>query len=377
MAELDGPRALARAERPALLDLVGRVFRPEMRDDYAPLYADANLDNCRAVFDGPRPVSFIAYRAFEARLGGARVRLACLGSVATDPDYRGRGLATRVLEDCEARMVASGVHGVLISGARTLYTRQGARRVGRWTHFRVTPAEAGRLAASGIEVAPARKRADALEALNAEEPVAWVRSSGHWAGELATGVCENHPATPYLVLKGGRPAAYLVVHATRGEAEKAENRVCEWAGPRALVAGALARVAKLQPVACFQIKVPGHDATMRAALEGAGLAGEAAPGQYTLKVLDPAALWRAALPLARERAGGLADEVGVRLALNGRFEFRLGPDALALDWDALPRAFFGDADGADREWFASAGRLGEALARALPLPCLRYGYNYV
>lgn len=373
MAELAGPRALTRAERPALLDLVGRVFRPEMRRDYAPLYADANLANCRAVFDGARPVSFIAYRAFEVRLGGARAQLACLGSVATDPDYRGRGLATRVLEDCEARMVASGVHGVLISGARTLYTRQGARRVGRWTRFRVTPEKASALAAGDLEVAPAWERADALEALNAAEPVAWVRSSGHWAGELATGICENVSAVPYLVLRGGKPVAYLVVHETR----KTENRIPEWAGDRAAVAGALSAVAKQQPVDTFHFKVPEHDAAMRAALEKAGVAAEPEPDYYTLKVLDPLSLWRATLPLARERAGAATDEVGVRLALDGRVEFRLGANALALDWDQLPRAFFGDADGADCEWFASCGRLGEVLAKALPLPCLRYGYNYV
>jgi len=373
MAELDGPRALTAAERPALLELVGRVFRPEMRDEYAPLYADANLENCRAIFDGARPASFIAYRVFEAKLVSARVRLACLGSVVTDEAYRGRGLASQVYADCEARMVAAGVHGLLISGARSLYTRQGARRVGRWAHFRVSPEKAGEIADGALEVAPAWDGVEALAALNSAEPAAWVRSVGEWRDALATKVCENHPATPYLVKRGGKPAAYLVVHETR----KGENRVTEWAGDRRLVAGALSSIAKQQPVDVFHLKVPEHDAALRAQLEGALVAAEPVPGYYTLKVLGPLALWRAALPLARERAGDAANEVGVRLTLDGHVEFRLGADALCLDWDKLPRAFFGDADGADREWFAGAGALGEVLAKALPLPTLRYGYNYV
>lgn len=61
-------------------------------------------------------------------IGGERLRIGLIGSVATDPDRRGRGLATRVLEAAERELARDGaVLALLWADDASFYRRRGWR----------------------------------------------------------------------------------------------------------------------------------------------------------------------------------------------------------------------------------------------------------
>lgn len=61
-----------------------------------------------------------------------------IGSVCTDPEFRGERLASKLLEQCQAYAKASGAPLLFISGDRSLYTRNGAVHFGQALRFELS-----------------------------------------------------------------------------------------------------------------------------------------------------------------------------------------------------------------------------------------------
>jgi predicted N-acetyltransferase YhbS len=138
---VDGPRGIRHEELASLVDLADRVFHGDgpgsMADEYPLLYSRGNLENLRVFCDEGRAVAHVGTLFREVCLGGSR-HLACLiGSVCCDPEYRGRGLATQLLEDSRARAVDAGADLFLISGGRGLYRRLGYADAGDYPSYTV------------------------------------------------------------------------------------------------------------------------------------------------------------------------------------------------------------------------------------------------
>ena len=100
---MEGPRALRADELESLRELVDEVFRKNsprsMFDDYPQLFNQGNLHRLRVCVDDGKVVTHIGYTERFASILGCTVKVGCIGAVATHPDYRGRGLATRTLLD--------------------------------------------------------------------------------------------------------------------------------------------------------------------------------------------------------------------------------------------------------------------------------------
>lgn len=373
---LEGPRGTRHHDLQQVMSLINRVFGADKFGDmyrrFPVLFADENLENCRIILDGGRPVSHVGYLVRDAVLNGPTVRLACIGAVCTLEEYRGRQLASTVLADCERRMREQAVDLVFISGGIGLYKRRGARTVSRQQTCAITAADTAALAGAPVEVSPAGPADLAtLAALYDTNPVRHVRSETDWTRWLRLGRCENGPGAPYVARTGGQPVAYVVHRHANLELKPISDAV-EWAGRPADVAAILP--ALLSPAARDKVQVTLDavtDADLLEHLRAAGARLEPANWGRTVKVLRPAALFEKLRPhLPSPACDTRVTDVGEGARLE------LGSDAVDVPVEQLARLFFGDPEGAVPMVLRSAGRLGEALLRAFPFPLPRYGYNY-
>jgi GNAT superfamily N-acetyltransferase len=153
---------------------------------------------------------------------GVSLRVGLIGSVSTHPDYRGRGLASTVLEAAEEALRAQGcVLGLLWADAAGFYQQRGWREFSTEVDFAL-PAEILPLlpTATGVR----RMRADdanALHALYARHDEHCVRTAAENAALLSM------PGMEVFVREHeGKPVAYTCC----GRGGDLQGVVHEWAG---------------------------------------------------------------------------------------------------------------------------------------------------
>jgi len=140
-----------------------------------------------ALFDGDRLVSHCACRIVPLHGQGGAVRAALLGSVATAPEHRGKGLASQVLAAAIADCEADADHVLLWAERPDLYARHG---------FVPGEADACLLIArlphpdlAGVRFVEVRDH-DRLHELHEQKPWRVARARGEMSGLLTTpGLC--------------------------------------------------------------------------------------------------------------------------------------------------------------------------------------------
>jgi GNAT superfamily N-acetyltransferase len=375
------PRACRAEELPALVDLANRVFRGERSGDMAaeyPLVFDAeNLVGMRIIQGTSGPVAHVGVCIREARVLGARFRVASIGAVCTDPGHRGGGLASALMEDARRYALGHGASLMLISGGRGLYHRLGYVTIGRFHRYRLDAERLHGLRVPGVEVAGHRpEELPQIAALYQLEPIRFVRPAEDWERLLRAGMLMNAAADLLTVLQDGQLVAYVGVQrpSSDGRPEERVIRIQELAGARQAIVAALPSLLERYGASGISLTVQptNQEFSFEARRHGWTAATAAFPG--TVGVIDPAGLLEALQPLLAER--GAADvrieatEAGVRFALGG--------DSLEVGAPGpLAALLFGgeteEAQAAPR----ARGRLAERLDALLPLPLLWYGYNYV
>jgi ribosomal protein S18 acetylase RimI-like enzyme len=417
---MDGPRACRVDELPALRRLENSVFRADggdMFDQYPHVYGEHNVENLRIVADGERVVSCVGMIERWASIShgdvilssakqnegsprghpaAASISCALIGGVATDPDYRSRGLATACLHDALAEARADGVDLAFISGGRGMYLRAGARSVGREWRATVEAAAADRCADPSLSVTdwePDREMADVADVYN-REPVRWLRPLDDFRHFARSGCVIDWPCTISVVRRGGAVGAYLLVSAAD---ENGRSYLFEYAGERELVTGALAAAMRARGARSLAIDVLDGDAALRQRLAAAGIELTPAAPDHTVLIVN--------FPSLMERLRSPRDDVIPRVAQrheesrhghpdrmrdsSGRFAFREEPDEdgelrvcvierdgeemIRLDRADMVRAIFGDAS----EDAASPPADLSELFPSGPVPLPQYGLNYV
>jgi GNAT superfamily N-acetyltransferase len=184
--------------------------------------------------------SACAYLVRELVVPGARVRVGLVGSVATDPDWRGRGLASLVLQEAERCLAREGCLLALASAGEPQFFREkGWSPIGARAEFRIDAAIAARLpTVAGVRAAGPDDFA-AIQRLYARHPERVDRSteeaSALLAGpELETLVlCRTRDVAAYTCLTlesggaavrewGGSPSDVLAL--VREQAERLRGR---------------------------------------------------------------------------------------------------------------------------------------------------------
>jgi GNAT superfamily N-acetyltransferase len=373
---LDGPRPVRPHEFDAMMELVNGTFRGstcgDMQQRFPLLFGETGRSYCHVMVDGERPVSHVALLVRDATICGATVKTASVGAVCTDEAYRGHGLASRILDECERALRSEGVDVMLISGNRGLYHRRGARFVGRAKRYEVPLDVLAKFADPALNIR--RIGTDdwaVLDQLNSARPIHFVRSESDWLALLAAGRCENHHAAVWLAERDDSPVAYAVHCRERNDGDPC-SLACEWAGGPADVLAML------------------HAATTDADREQVGILAEAVADAGLIECLDPTDVPATTGHLQRIakvlRPSAFYDKIRAQLpspanefAVTDDGEgavFSLGSESLALPVEDVAPMLFGDSEGEVNERLRSKGTLGETLAADFALALPRYGFNY-
>jgi predicted N-acetyltransferase YhbS len=384
---LDGPRAVRPDEMESLRALTGRVFRPTLADEYPHLFQDDNRDNLRVCVDPTtgRCVSHVGMTVRDATLLGCRVRVGCIGAVCTDPDYRGRGLAGRCLDDAAAKARANGVDFLLVSGDRGLYRRRGCVPVGADTVF-TADADVLSTTRRDFEVTVSVFNGDAdfaqAAACYRREPVRFLRPPGDWENARRCGVVMDRPSDFLAVREPGDGTAFLGHVVLQRPGDDGTATLAEFAGERrALLAVLPALLTHFPGTRALRWQVQRHDTPFHALCARAGFRAETVPTPGTVTLLNFPQLMERLRPRFVELLGARdAARLSFREDETGRCLFRFGGDEIALSRDAAARRLFGTPDdnpAAPRSFSDSPTDLGATLDATLPLPTLYYGLNYV
>lgn len=387
----DGPRALRPDEWDQLNALVSAVFRASMFDDYPQLFNEANRENLRVVAADGRVVCHVGMIERPATLAGCRIDVACIGAVATYPEYRGRGYASAAFQDCCDKAAADGIDLMLISGGRGLYTRVGCRPVGQDLDFLLQASDVAALARDaepGLRLTPVEvDRVAELQALYQTESVRFLRPADDWRLAFACRVVMARAAEFWGVSGNDTLRAYLIVNPPAAMRRRAEDpavvRIAELAGDRAAIVGALPRLFEHYAAERLTVHVSGSDPVLRARLAAAGLVGIPSPTWGTLRVINFPQLMERCRPLLAERlgaatAGALRFEADARPGRpEGGFTIRRGDEVVRLpDLGTLASYLFG-APGEPSPGPEGSADLAAALQPTFPLPSLWYGISYV
>jgi predicted N-acetyltransferase YhbS len=381
---IEGPRAAAVAEIPAVVKLANSVFRPRgdasMGDQFPLLFAPGNAGNLRIFADDGRPISLVGMFVRDVRLAGTEHRACCIGSVCTEPESRGQGLASRLLDDARARAIADGCDLFLISGGRGLYTRQGFTDVGGYRRAVIDPAKLPEK--TGLR-ARSWKPEDlpALMHMHSAEPVRFARTPQDYLAMLECGRVDNGAADTRLVRAGqGQPLAAFT-YRLPGQAglEEDEVSVDEMSGSRWALVQALRAVCEEHGASRAFIEYLDSDAEMVALARGLKWKVERRGFRGTVGIIEPERFWQACAPLFEERLGAERFE-GLRFVAAGGPRIEYGKEKLKLDgMTGLTRLVFLPADrrGELSLGLAAGSELAGVLAELFPLPLVSYGLNYV
>ena len=316
-----------------------------------------------------KPVSHVRIVYSYLSIYGARVKAASFGGVCTDPDYRGRGIASRLLEHCIGEVAEAGAKLLIISGDRGLYLRAGAVLAGPvWSaSVRLEYGTGARTPVTARPAAPGD--ASTLARLYQAEPVRFMRPARFFHSLLGGGHRQ-----PWLLEQAGRPVAYMSLSRIWDLPRAAPVRALgEYAGSRAALVDGLAAVLPGAELEEIRLSFPAYDRELAYLLRarGAELSPATVPS-HSFRLLDAAGLMRVLRPYCASRcsAGVLR---ALRVEPNGeRTRLTLGGETVDLDISQVGALALGGAEAP-----VIGGELGAVCARVFPIPLPLPGFNYV
>ncbi len=358
---------LADPRKESARSLMERVLGSARLASEQPLLFDERFPGrILALHEGSEVRSACALLTRDFLADGSRVRGGLIGSVATDPEWRSRGFATRVLIGAEARLQRQGCAFVLLwADDPDFYLRRGYGPIGREQDFVVDMDLAARLPEPRGARPMRPEDARAIHALYAVHPERVERSAKETAALLAC------PGMSTLVREH---AGEVVAYACLGRGADLADAIHEWGGREEDVLALLRahlearRVAGASPGIFFMTPPSARGLCQRLTALGAisrlGMLGLG-------KILDR----EAAFALLRERIGPRGTVALDRSVAGRPFHFR-GPRAEAtLDDEGCLALLFG-VEGVRADVAGFLANLGLEEAR-LPLDLFAWGLDSI
>ena len=231
---LEGPRPARKDERDALLETVNYIFRiskdrpPSIATDYPHVYAPDNLSNISIIKSGEKIISSVAVWPCDILVGDARLRVGGINAVGTLPEFRKRGLGSRVMEAAHQRLRDLNCHvGLLSTGIHDWYRGLGWESAGTQRTYRLDRSNIGLLPSLATGIAMHAADQDAHEDILALHHAARLgarRTAHHFGQVLST----KKVSGGVVARKDARVVAYLL---------SSGHDIVEWGGPAEIVAG--------------------------------------------------------------------------------------------------------------------------------------------
>jgi hypothetical protein len=318
--------------------------------------------------DEGRIVSMVNYHPTPVVVGKATFNVASIGSVCTDPSYRGRKLASNLLLLAADRMIAENVHVVVISGDGGIYHEFGSALAG---NMREVLVPVGTVAGGHVStIAYGPTLFDSVRALYDGETVRFVRGEDEFrlliAGQTYPDDFADYPLE--VVMKDGAPVAYavLVIHK-----ENDEIGIKEFAGDRAALLDAVPSLASKYARNMLHFAAAPDDPIL-----SAFPAEEARPihQHASFKILDFAGLMQRLAPHVADVLGGDAEKLSFGIDGDDAVVSGFGKELRIHDPRDLAKFVFGCAGPGGSK---TDGILGDVLSRLFPVPFpWTHGLNY-
>jgi len=406
VASLEGPRSLTVEELPEAVALSTEVFDPggtSMGLQFPLLFSADNIGELRVFSESGRLVSLVGCLHQTILVEGHPLPVGSIGSVCTRPEYRGRGLAGKLVSDVFRRLEATEVPLALISGDRGLYKQLGCVEAGCFERFESTREDWARLLRNrkGEKASPGDalfrffEECDLplLHELYRREPVRFFRSL-----EQFDRLIWRHPGLKRLfgderivVAYRGRPeqvSAYVITRARTIQGGSTRVHIVEYAGSREDIIEVIGFVIEEISPSVITFTVPAQDIQFLRLLNAYGLSGSRCtlPG-HTLYVTNFRTLLERLSSYIEERTGMrpgrdvfAVGESGASEGEEMRWTLRVGDESVEIpSRQHLTRLVFGGITPEDFESIVPRGgtTARRFLERAFPVPLPVPGLNYV
>ena len=366
--QLDGPRALRPEEYPAALRFVNSIFRPQapnsMEHEYSLVFGKDNIENMRVIVKGSEVISHTAIYCSTLRSRELAFKVGGISAVATHPDYRGRGLASRVMRDCISVMRERGCHlSFLWTDRHSFYRNLGYEPSGSFYLFKPTPSSLSD-APPDCEIVPyAPERLPEIVEIHDRELLRTERTAKEYETYFALSRTQT-----LLALRDRKVSAYAVM----GKGRDLRGFMHDWGGdPRDLLR--LAReLAALSETGEIYVLAPVHENDFTSLLTGMSVPS-AFMKLIMLSVIDVNGLSSMVSGYVSSRLGRdfriVQDVAGVKIKV-GREEAYVEPARM------LAGVMFGPEPPSSFLSGFSEDTLS-ALERALPIPLFIWGLDWV
>ncbi|MEF3302353.1 GNAT family N-acetyltransferase [Paenibacillus sp. GYB003] len=380
-------RLLTPEETEEAIRLADGTFRGDGRPSLAvssPKLFSPGLGQSIGGFAGGRLVSFAGLVPSVVRVGAARLQVYSYGAVCTHPDFRGKGIASAVLDYAKLHVRRADASLLLVSGTRSLYTSAGCFPFGTFRNYTLLP-EHGPLLASRLSPEAGCRTTDAadwfrLRRLSAEKPAHYEQSLWDLADLLrAKGVASMRRMEQIALIaeQDGEATAFCVLALKReGDGSGARNGfVIEWAGGAGGFCSLLRHALETKLADRLDVTVSWHETEVAELLGDIGAESAEADNSGTVHIADAEKLFRQLQPYWEQRAGRGAVMPAVRLGAEGACEVTLdGCRPAVLNAKQLASLVFDkEPEGLppDAEW-----RRRAASWFPIPFPYTK-GLNYV
>lgn len=383
-AVIEGPRAAKIEELPQIIKLTSWIFGFEKRGVYLDkvfphVFCRENIENLRVIVSDGKVISHLGIWEGWLHFYGIWLKLGLIGCVCTHPDYRMKGYASALVKDAITKLSNDHVDIVMVSGARTLYTRAGCIEAGIIYDYRLSQNAIKDLVIhlGELKVEPyTEDRLLDLIDLHQREPIRFRRTFEEFkllANRAILAEVEE-ALSIFVSYKMGRPTSYVAL--VKGVWDILT--VVEYAGSRIDILKTLYKVSKTFKVENIRLSVPYGDWELIILLEESGLKPQTSHATASLAILNPILFVEKIRPYIEDRLGTKADFKIT--TYNGSFQVNAFDKHVTFD---CPKAFtlfvFGKPESvhvSDTVEF-NFTRIPEVFRKVFPIPSFNYGLNFI
>ncbi len=140
---MEGPRPPLESEYPLLIDFLNLKLRGNcqwsIEDEYPTALNPSNRNNSRVIIINDKVISHAVVKPYVVKTPQLVVKVAAIGSVVTDENFRGHGYSTKVIEDCiELSKKQDCILAILWTDIFDFYRRLGFELVGNEIKIEIT-----------------------------------------------------------------------------------------------------------------------------------------------------------------------------------------------------------------------------------------------